>query len=138
MSLLHRQISPAYFRNGRVSWKAFKPRPADQGGLSVNCGKMVSAQQAYETFVAIPHPKTPGTFLKSDGVRSVSREECAGLERPVVQSTSEGGDASHHLIDFNPLGEEQVEACAQSLSEFAEARGWQYQPESTEAGQQSA
>ena len=125
MTLLHRQISSHYQRDKRPAWHAFKPRDGEDLQLSVNCGKQVTAEAAYQAYVARTNPK--GKKLQSDGVMSVLRAECAELSRPVTADPLPS-DPSHTLIGFTDLDDAGLIAAAINLYEYARARGWEYQP----------
>jgi hypothetical protein len=129
MTKLHRQISSHYRRDKRPAWHAFKPRDGEHLQLSVNCGEQVSAEQAYVAYVARTNPK--GKNLQSDGVMSVLRAECAEISRP-VKADPQPTDPSHTLIGFTDLDDAGVLDAAINLSNYARARGWEYQP-STQA-----
>ena len=124
--LLHRQVPPHLEREKRPAWEAFKPKPKDKGRLSVSCGRQLEAREAYARYVARKNPK--GVNLRSAGVRSVLRSECASIERAVIADPLED-DPAHTIIDFNGLDELGVELAAQRLHSFAEARGWCFRPE---------
>ncbi len=72
--LLHRQVHPAFIRNGRVGSQAFKPTPKDEGKLSVSRGAIASAQQAFLLY-------TEELKLPSAGAWSVSVAECSRTVR---------------------------------------------------------
>lgn len=126
MTLLHRQIPFHLRRDGRPAWIAFKPAERDHGELSVSCDQLCNAEVAYRRFVARKNQK--GVHLKSDGVKSVSRQECSKFRRPVRHDPQPEDDA-HSVICFSDLDEAQVEEVAMRFHELAEARGWQYKPD---------
>lgn len=118
--LLHRQVHPAFLRDGRPSSQAFAPTAKDDGGLSVSRDSRASADVAFRR-----HTQDRG--LKSAGVWSVSVAECASLSLAAYSDELPDDDA-HALVDFTGLSNSQVRQRADKLAELARRRGRLYPP----------
>jgi hypothetical protein len=115
---LHRQVHPAFVRDGRLSSQAFKPSSQDAGQLSVSQGSLASAKAAFERYLA--------RGRQSCGVWSVTVDECrqAGVQAYEDALTD---DDAHALIDFAALpSKSQWEKTSDKLAAFARARGCQH------------
>ncbi len=118
-TLLLRQVSPNFVRQGRVTSQAFTPTPKDQQRLSAYDGDQISAEASWFHF-------TETLGLDSAGVLAVSVGECESrgtLAIPDPESFPE-----HVLIDFNELSRKGSKDAAKILRNLAEERGWQYEP----------
>lgn len=119
-TLLHRQVHPQFFRNGRVLSPAFRPTPKDEGRLSVDDGCQITAEAAW-----IRH--TVARNLASVGVLSVTVDECR-TEELLVEPDPKPDAPEHAVIDFNELTKGRRVVAARRLKEKAVERGWQYGP----------
>ena len=117
-TLLFRQISPSWIKNGRVTSQAFKPTPKDEQKLSVYDGDQITAESAWRHFI--------NQGLKSDGVLAVAKFEC--LDNGLAVSSDSGTFPEHVLIDFSGLTASGVKKVAEKLKRHANERGWQFQP----------
>ena len=118
-TLLLRQVSPSWMRDGRPTRQAFIPTAKDKGYLSVYDGDMITAEESW-----LHHTQKLG--LISVGVVAVSCDECAALELPVAPDPEPF--PSHVTINLNGYTRAQIRRKAKVLSILANARGWQYRP----------
>lgn len=118
-TLLHRQVSPAWVQQGRVTSQLFKPTPKDEKKLSLYDGDQISAEGAWEHF-------TGQLGLKSVGVLSVTKAECETESLRVVPDPTPYPE--HIVLDFSELSGGQTEKAAKRLTVTAVERGWQYGP----------
>lgn len=118
-TLLHRQIHPAFFRNGRVESPAFRPSPKDEGKLSTEDGDRISAEAAWVRYTTVRR-------FESVGSMAVTPDECASLALPVIPDggTDPKLSAEHVSIDFNGLDRKQTESKSKKLRAAALARDW--------------
>ena len=119
-TLLFRQISPSWMREGCPTRQAFTPTAKDKGYLSVYNGDMVTAEESW-----LYHTQELG--LISVGVIAVSLGECAALELPVTPDPE--SFPSHVIINFTGYTNSQIEDKAKVLSILANQRDWQYRPD---------
>jgi hypothetical protein len=118
--LLHRQVSPSWVQEGRISSQAFSPTPKDSGLLSVYDGRLMAADASFVHYTVVQG-------LRSMGVFSVSVHEVA-LVGLAWRSEPEPFPA-HAVIDYSGLqSASKVKAKAQALAERARQRGWTYAP----------
>jgi hypothetical protein len=119
--LLHRQVHPSWLQAGRPASLAFRPSPKDKKQLSVDLGRLVTAQQSFEAFTQV------GGFV-SAGVWSVSENEARVVGVPVVPDPIKVpyDNPAHALIDFRERSNSKIHAAAQQLARFASDRGCQY------------
>jgi len=119
--LLHRQVHPAFIRDGRVGSQAFKPTLKDVGKLSVSRGAVASAQQAFMLY-------TQELKLPSAGAWSVTVAECSSLDLPVYPDplVEPVEDPSHALVDFSRHKGSQITRLAKRLAALARDRGCQH------------
>ena len=122
-TLLHRQVSPGWIRNGEISSQTFRPTRKDAGLLSVYDGDQITAQGAWQHF-------TNALGFASAGVVAVSVTECQGQQLPVRPDPEPFPE--HVVIDFTGLSRSQVERKADRLKMAATARGWLFRPEDAE------
>ena len=118
-TLLFRQISPSWMRNGCPMRQAFTPTAKDKGYLSVYDGDMITAEESW-----LHHTQELG--LISVGVIAVTFAECAALELPVTPDPAPF--PSHAIIHFTGYTNSQIKDKAKVLSTLANQRGWQYRP----------
>jgi hypothetical protein len=116
-TLLHRQVSPSWLQQGRITSQVFKPTPKDQGRLSVYDGDQITARASWEHY-------TTALGFTSVGVMAVSVRECGTQELKVAPDPTPF--PSHVLISFAGGSNSQIESKAKRLKGFAENRGWQF------------
>lgn len=120
-TLLFRQVHPAWVQHGKVTSQAFRPTPKDQKQLSVYDGDLIDAAASWSRFT--------GTLsLGSVGVLAVTVAECGRFSLPVVPDPQTFRE--HVLVDFSAFGNNDAERRSKQLRAAAEARGWQFRPES--------
>jgi hypothetical protein len=95
---VHRQVHPTWLHAGRPTSVAFRPSQKDKNRLSVDLGRLVTAQESFETYTKI------GGFV-SAGVWSVTQAECAVVGVPVVPDPIEVPyvNKAHAVIDFSGI-----------------------------------
>ena len=118
-TLLHRQVHPNFVRNGTSTSQTFTPTRKDQERLSVYDGDLIGAASAWMHY-------TESLGYESSGVVSVSVAECEATELPAYSDPAEYPE--HALIDFRGLSRRQKTRKAKRLSDYANRRGWQFQP----------
>lgn len=127
--LVYRQVHPSHAPDGVPSSQAFNPTPKDEGKLSVDDSRVVTAEESWNHF-------TTNLGFQSAGTWAVSSEDigAAGglvllkdpLEEPDNPSLS---NPAHCLIDFNGLATKgEKKKRAQHLAIKASTRGIQFQP----------
>ncbi|WP_051731960.1 hypothetical protein [Kitasatospora phosalacinea] len=126
---LWRQINPAFIHDGKVSKQAFTPTPKDTGELSTVRSSKVTAEQSHSHHTAI-------LGLASVGVYSVQVSDVAEVQlRAVDDSAVDDGDErppGHAFVDFKTVTSSKArQRIGSSLRDKAEARGWQYQAETS-------
>lgn len=116
-TLLFRQVSPTFIKDGRVTSQAFTPTEKDDWKLSVYDGEKFSAKASWKHFIT-------NTNGDSVGVLAITVNECASQELEVIldNNTFEG----HVSIDFSRLTKNQAKKRARILVKAAIKRGWQY------------
>lgn len=127
--LVYRQVHPSHAPDGVPSSQAFNPTPKDEGKLSVDDSRVVTAEESWNHF-------TQNLGFQSAGTWAVSFEEIetAGglvlLKDPVEDLGKTSLDnPAHCLIDFNGLASKgEKKRRAQHLAIKAAARGSQFQP----------
>lgn len=127
--LVYRQVHPSHAPDGIPSSQAFNPTPKDEGKLSVDDSRVVTAEGSWQNY-------TGNLGFQSAGTWAVSFEEVAAasdlvlLKAPVVNPENPLHDnPAHCLIDFNSLASKgEKKRRAQQLAIKASARGIQYQP----------
>lgn len=112
---LLRQISPSFIQNGRVTSQAFRPTPKDECLLSVDNGDRISAEAAWQRFIANP-------ACKSVGVQAVSHAECAAQALTVIEDGKPHPE--HCSVDFTAFDKKTIEKKSKLLRAQAQARGW--------------
>ena len=122
-TMLHRQIHPAFFRNGRVESPAFRPSSKDEGKLSTEDGDRITAEAAWVRYTTVRR-------FDSVGSMAVTTDECAGLVLPVIEDggTDPKLSAEHVSIDFNGLDRKQTESKSKKLRDAAVTRSWTHRP----------
>lgn len=125
-TLLHRQINPAWIKDGRVTTSAFNPSKNHGYLLSVYDGDMITAEAAHAHYTTVLQKQSAGVLavLKSE------TDELHLESRPAPEDFAE-----HVVVDFNhlvtepekPLSNGQREKLAGILRNKAVARGWQFQ-----------
>ena len=126
---VYRQVHPSHAPDGVPSSQAFNPMPKDEGKLSVDDSRVVTAEESWNHF-------TQNIGFQSAGTWSVSYEE---IETPgglvllrdplsAPEDVSKNNPA-HCLIDFRKLATKgERKRRAQHLAIKASARGSQFQP----------
>lgn len=114
-TLLLRQIHPSFIQDGRVTSQAFRPTPKDEFLLSVDDGDRVTAEAAWQRFVA-------NSACTSAGVQAVSLAECVAQELPVVEDGEPHPE--HCSVDFTAFDKKAIEKKSKLLRAQAETRGW--------------
>lgn len=123
VTLLLRQVNPAWVQLGRVTSQVFRPTPKDQRRLSVYDGDQITAFESWRHYT--------GTLgCGSVGVLGVSVGECRSLH--LDAKPDPGPFPEHAVIVFGELTNTQVEKTAKQLRGFAVERGWQYRAESVD------
>jgi hypothetical protein len=122
-TMLHRQIHPAFFRNGRVESPAFRPSSKDVGKLSTEDGDRITAEAAWVRYTTVRR-------FESVGSMAVTVDDCARIALPVI---ADGGtdpelSAEHVSIDFNGLDRKQTESKSKKLRDAAVTRNWTHRP----------
>jgi len=119
-TLLHRQVHPSWFQQGRITSQVFRPTPKDQSLLSVYDGDLISAENAWRHYT--------GTLgYVSVGVVAVTVAEC-GTHKLQVRPDPEPFP-EHAVVDFTNLPESAIKTKSKLLKAAADARGWQYAAE---------
>ena len=123
--LLHRQVNPNFVKAGRITSEAFQPTKKDKGLLSVNRGKMRSAEEAHRTFVA--------RGWSSWGTLTVAVSEVVAVQLTALEAPLDVGqdpedlfdDVTHAVIDFRSLNDNKkhIEKRARTLRDNAVRRG---------------
>jgi len=120
-TLLLRQVHPNLIQRGRMSSLIFKPKPSDNGKLSVYDGDQISAENSWKHFTN----RLKGV---SAGVLAVTPGECCRLSLPSNQCPSKR-IPEHTVIDFSgETNNSQISRKSKKLLAAAESRGWMYQP----------
>ena len=120
-TLLYRMVSPSFLRYGLATSSAFRPSRKDNGRLSVYDGAQISPQAAYEHYASLGY--------QAVGVLAVTVSECESLDLAVTPDPL-SGFPEHTTIDFTTLSRKDIEIASRALRERANARGWQYRPNS--------
>lgn len=122
-TMLHRQIHPAFFRNGRVESPAFRPSPEHKGLLSTEDGDRITAEAAWIRYTTVRRFDSVGSMAVTPG-------ECEGLALPVIPDGGTDPDLSpeHVSIDFNGLDRKQTESKSKKLRDAAVTRSWTHRP----------
>jgi hypothetical protein len=129
--LVYRQVHPTHAPEGVPSSQAFNPTPKDEGKLSVDDSRTVTAEGSWDHF-------TRNLGFHSAGTWAVAYEEIQApgglvlLKDPVEDAGNPTrNNPAHCLIDFNGLATKgDRKRRAQHLAIKAAARGCQYQPAS--------
>jgi hypothetical protein len=116
-TLLLRQVSPGWLQKGRVTSQLFRPTPKDKGMISVYDGDQITPEAAWTHFTNV-------LGLQSEGVLAVTLQECRDHEIPAIPSPKEFQE--HVLLDFRAFSRNQTQNLAKRLTQYANARGWQY------------
>lgn len=117
-SLLLRQISPSWMRDGRITSQAFKPTRKDANLLSVYDGELIGARDAHAHFTTV-------LGYRSVGVVAVTVEECQTLGLEVRSEPDRF--AEHAVLDFTPLPTASLRKdAAKQLADYATSRDWQF------------
>lgn len=128
--LVYRQIHPSHAPDGKPSSQAFNPTSKDEGMLSVDDSRLVTAEDSWNHF-------TKNLGFQSAGTWAVSFDEIEGscglvlLKDPLDDPENPSlKNPAHCLIDFNGLASKgEKKRWAQQLAIIASARGNQFQPE---------
>ena len=121
VTLLYRQGHPDFVHQNQVTSQAFRPNSNDANLLSVYDGDQIGPAEAWEHC-------TVEQRLPSAGVAAVTVSECSGLQLPVALDGIPYPE--HAYIDFSGHGRRARTNKAKRLRAFANARGWQYGPDS--------
>ena len=114
--LLFRQASPGWMREGRPAAQLFRPRPKDEGRVSVDRESAIgNAKASLDRAIANGFPSA-GTWAVS--VAEGSGEGLSSFADP------SGRNTAHSIIDMTALPEQQA-AAADRLRGFAFSRGQQ-------------
>ena len=127
--LVYRQVHPSHAPDGVPSSQAFNPTPKDEGKLSVDDSRRVTAEGSWTHF-------TKNLGFQSAGTWAISFEEitAAGdlvLRKNPIEDSEEGlkNNPAHCLIDFNKVTSKGHQTKrAQHLAIRASARGCQFMP----------
>ena len=115
--LLFRQASPGWMREGRPSAQLFRPRPKDQGKVSVDRDSVIKTAQASRDLAIKNRFPSAGTW-------AVSVAEVNGETLDVFADPSQRNSA-HALIDMTALSTGQQANAADRLHSVALGRGRQ-------------
>lgn len=120
-NLLYRQIHSSWINEGEVGSQAFRPSKKDEGKLSVHDGEQIEAMDSWNHYTTVEN-------LESVGVMAVTVGECKSLGLS-VNPAPKLLTPFHCEIDFTEFSGNQRKIKSQQLSDFAKARGWQYNSE---------
>ena len=115
-TLLLRQVSPGWIREGRITSQVFRPTVKDKKRLSVYDGDRITAQDAYLHYTR---------QFPSSGVVAVSVAECQQQDLPVAPDPKPQF-SEHAIIDFNACSKSEIKRKSKILQCAAENRGWKY------------
>lgn len=119
-TLLFRQVSPSWIKQGEVTSQLFKPTRKDKKRPSVYDGDQVTAQESYCHY-------TVELGLSSVGAVAVTVTECEDQDLAVIPDPDTF--PSHVLIDFCGYSNNDIIIKkAICLKRAAIERGWQYCP----------
>ncbi len=119
-TLLLRQVSPSWIKDGRATSQAFTPTPKDERRLSVYDGDQITPAASWDHF-------TGEQELESFGVLAVTVQECQDAGTTVAPDPAPFPE--HAVIDFTKLtSNSKVKAVGKRLMRRANDRGWQYGP----------
>ena len=119
-TLLYRLVSVAFVHRNTIALQVFQPTRSGEKLLYVYNGELVSAEEAWNDFIRLPH--TPRRYI---GVVGVTVSECESLSLAVKHSSY---DPVHAQIDYTHLTQSEMRRNAHALREFARARGWLFRP----------
>jgi hypothetical protein len=127
--LLYRQVHPSLFKNGIPTSVNFRPKPIDEGKLSVDRSSMVTAEEAHRHFVEV-------VGLESVGSWGISVAEVIGSGTTAWADPIAGGpgvaepaaNPAHAFIDFRGLDRPAFEKAAKLLKRAAVSRGRLHPP----------
>jgi hypothetical protein len=127
--LLYRQVHPAHAPQGIPSSQAFHPTPKDEGKLSVDDSRRVTAEQSWTHFTRNLGFQSAGTWAVSFG-EVETPSGLAVLADPLDDAEMpDRSNPAHCLIDFNGLATKgERKRRAQQLAIHAAARGIQHCP----------
>ena len=119
-TLLLRQVSPSWIKNGQATSQAFTPTPKDELRLSVYDGDQITPEVSWNHF-------TTEQGLESFGVLAVTVQECQDAGTTVVPDPTPF--AEHVVIDFTELtSNSKIRAIGKRLTQRANDRGWLHGP----------
>jgi len=118
-TLLLRQVSPSWVKEGRLTSQVFKPTPKDNNRLSAYNGDMISPQDSWKHWTTVLN-------LNSVGVLAITVDECN--KQGLAVECDGDPFPEHSTINFEGLSRRQQETKAKFLRKFALDRGWRYQP----------
>ena len=119
-TLLYRVVSVGLVHRNTIALQVFLPNQSGEKSLHTYNGERVSAQEAWDNFIGIPHP--PNRYA---GVVGVTVSECESLSLAVEESAY---DSVRAQIDFTHLTDSEMLRHAHALREFAESHGWLFRP----------
>lgn len=122
---LHRQVHPAWLKDGHVLSIAFRPFPKDKGLLSVYHGEMIRPESSWRHF-------TETLGFQSAGVWSVTAADAQDCDLPARRDPRENFP-EHCVIDFTKHSENVQKAKSKILAEKAEARGCAFAPSESQS-----
>lgn len=127
--LVYRQVHPTHAPDGVPSSQAFNPTPKDQGRLSVDDSRIVTAEESWNHFTANLGFQSAGTWavsyeeIQTPGGLLLTRDPLADPDMP------SRNNPAHCLIDFNGLASKgERRRRAQHLAIKASTRGIQHRP----------
>jgi len=119
-TMLLRQGSPGFLREGRPPSQVFRPTPSHGFKLSVDDGDLTTAVDSWTHFTA-------DLGLQSVGVLGVRVPECSDEGLPCCPDPKPDNPA-HALIDFTGLKDKDIRRKGKVLLNHALERDWLYQP----------
>ena len=123
-TLLYRMVHPSWIQRDEITSQVFRPTPKDNGLLSVYDGDQISPRNALIHFT---NPPAGERQVVAFGVVGVTVAECEDLSLPLIPDPASFSE--HVLIDFTGLSRNRIKRKADSLKEYAIARGWLFRPQ---------
>lgn len=127
--LVYRQVHPSHAPAGVPSSQAFNPTPKDEGKLSVDDSRVVTAEASWNHYTGNLGFQSAGTWavsyaeVQAPGGLSLTRDPLRYPDNPSLDNPA------HCLIDFNALPTKgEMKRRAQNLAIKASSRGCQFQP----------
>jgi hypothetical protein len=118
--VLFRQIHPSCLHDGEPASDQFKPRPSDDGLLSVDRSALITAAESHTLYT--------GNGRQSAAVYGVTVDEFSGhgvscVEDPLAADGDLAANPAHAVANFASLTEQQRKTASKRLKRAAVARG---------------